>query len=645
AKGMGPKLQYALSLTPAVVTALENYYQLPYPFQKLDILAVPDFAAGAMENAGAVTFREQLLLMDADAPLDQKLTSLDVQAHELAHQWFGDYVTPAWWDDIWLNESFATWMSGKISNIVRPDGEFGREGLRNGLNVMRLDELPSARQIHNPVRTADDMNNAFGDITYSKGDAVLSMFESYVGPEAWQKGIHAYLAKFAYKNATAQDFIGTIASETGHPEIVDAFNDFIGQPGVPVLTGALSCGPAGAALDVTQAPYAAVGIAPLEHSWKVPMCLAADGARTCQLVTPPSTQIAIGSKCPVSLFPNAEGAGYYRFAEDAKGWAALIKSAPALDAAGQLTLVYDLNAEMRAGHASAADYFSLIHALAPVGQWDQLMTDQSKSFSTADSLHEMRVTGVIAPASLAAYRGFIRRNYGPVLARLGLAAKPDEPVADALARGYLVRLLVEEGRDPALIAQLSKDAQTYLASGGKDEGGLPPELREEALRAGVYAQGAPFADRLLESLKTSGDEYYAKTVIYAVAGADDDASLGRLLALALTDTIRIGDLRYVVRDLQRESEGRKVLWAWFKANFDAIKGRVSDQGMAFAPGIFTYACDAAAKQEMDGYFAPKVGALEGLAQNLKQNDDRIDRCMAFKASKGAEINAALKAAK
>ncbi|HEY5338701.1 MAG TPA: M1 family metallopeptidase, partial [Rhizomicrobium sp.] len=241
ARGMGPKLQYALSLTPSIVTALENYYGVPYAYQKLDILAVPDFAAGAMENAGAVTFREQLLLMDENAPLEQKRSSLDVQAHELAHQWFGDLVTPHWWDDIWLNESFATWMENKISNTVKPDQEFGRETLNSSEAVMRLDELPSARQIHNPVNNQDDIDNAFDDITYSKGAAVLAMFESYVGPEEWQKGIHAYLTKFAFQNATAQDFITTIATTTNHPEIVDAFNNFIDQSGIPLLNGKPQC--------------------------------------------------------------------------------------------------------------------------------------------------------------------------------------------------------------------------------------------------------------------------------------------------------------------------------------------------------------------------------------------------------------------
>jgi alanyl aminopeptidase len=641
ARGMGPKLRYALSLTPGVITALENYYQLPYPFQKVDILAVPDFAAGAMENAGAVTFREQLLLMDANAPMDQKLSSLDVQAHELAHQWFGDFVTPAWWDNIWLNESFATWMSGKISNIVRPDQEFGREALRDGSNVMRLDELPSARQIHNPVNGPDDIDNAFDDITYSKGAANLAMFESYVGPDAWQKGIHAYLVKFGYKNATAQDFIATIATETQHPEIVDAFDNFIDQPGIPLLKHELSCGPAGAVANVTQSVYAPIGIAMADRAWKVPMCLTADGVKTCQLVTPPSTQVLLGNKCPKSVFPNAEGAGYYRFAMDEKGWAALIKMAPALDAADQLTLAHNLDAAVRAGQARAADYFALIHALAPIGQWDLFYSDQRNSFSVTDSLHDMRVTGVAG--DLAAYQGFIQRNFGPRLKPLGLAAKPNEPVADALLRETLAQLLVEEGRDPALIAQLSKAAHTYVASGGKDMGGIAPELLQEAMRAGVYAEGAPFSRQLLDTLKKSDDEFFTKSVIFAVAGADDADSLNGLLAA--TPSIRIGDLRYVFRGLLREEKGQPVLWAWFKSNFSAIEARVSAQGLGEGPGLFAYGCDAAARAELDGFFGPRTGELQGTARTLKENDDRIDRCIAFRQAKGAEIAAALKAAK
>jgi alanyl aminopeptidase len=645
ARGMGPKLLYALSLTPGVVTALENYYGVPYAYQKLDVLAVPDFAAGAMENAGAVTFREQLLLMDKDAPLEQRRSALSVQAHELAHQWFGDLVTPHWWDDIWLNESFATWMQSKISNTVKPDEEFGHERLVSSEGVMRLDELPSARQIHNPVNNQGDIENAFDDITYSKGAAILAMFESYVGPDEWQKGIHAYLMKFAFKNATAQDFIGTVAGATNHPEIIDAFNQFIDQSGIPLLTGTPQCAASGATASYTQSPYASIGITMAAHQWKVPMCLTADGNRICQLATPPSSQVSLGGKCPATVFPNAEGAGYYRFAEVEAGWMSLIASVPRLDTADQITLFYNVDSAMRGGYGSAANYFAAIKALGPVATWDLVQSSRRSGLSLPDSLRDLRVTGVVAPADVPLLQAFVRKTFGPRLASLGLAAKPDEPPADALLRQYLVQLLVEEGNDPVLMAQLIKAAHVYLVSDGKDLGGIAPELLQEAMTAAVLSDGAPFADALMDAMRKSTDEYFIQSAIYAIGTSPDEGVLRKLLDLSLTPAIRTGDVRYVFRYMQAETKGRNVAWAWFKANYDGVVKRLSTDGMSGMPDIQTLGCDAAAKADLDAFFGPKTSQLSGTPRTLKENDDRINRCIAFKNAKAGEISAALKALK
>ncbi|HEY2033462.1 MAG TPA: M1 family aminopeptidase, partial [Rhizomicrobium sp.] len=576
------------------------------------------------------------------APLEQKRSSLDVQAHELAHQWFGDLVTPKWWDDIWLNEAFATWMEYKISDQVKPDEEFGRETLNSALSVMRLDELPSARQIRNPVNNPDDIDNAFDDITYSKGAAVLAMFESYVGAADWQKGIHAYLSKFAFKNASAQDFIGTIAEATNHPEIVDAFNSFINQPGIPLLKMQLACTPGTPGVNVAQSPYTSVGIAPVSHDWKVPMCLSADGVRSCQIVTPPATQVTLGDKCPAQIFPNAEGAGYYRFSGDDVDWSKWIGAAPMLDPADQFTLFHNVDAAMRGGYGSAADYFGVIGTLAPVSQWDLL---ESGSFNLTDSLHELRVTGVVAPADATKIQAFVRAKFAARLAPLGLAAKPGEKPADALMRQYLVQLLVEEGRDPALIAQLTKAAHAYLASNGADSGGIAPELVREALRAGVLSEGAPFANSVIGAMQKSQDEYFVQSAIYAVAGSNDEAPLRKLLDMTLTPAIRIGDVRYVLRYTQGEAKARDVAWAWFKANYDGVVKRLSTGGLGSAPNILQFACDPGAKADLAAFFGPKTGQLTGTPRALKENEDRIDRCIAFKQAKGAEIAAAIKALK
>ncbi|HSC18147.1 MAG TPA: M1 family metallopeptidase [Rhizomicrobium sp.] len=642
AKGEGARMKYALSLTPAVIDALENYYGVPYPFPKLDMLAVPDFSAGAMENAGAVTFREQLLLMDKNAPLEQKRQSLSVQAHELAHQWFGDLVTPRWWDDIWLNESFATWMENKIAQQVRPDQDFAEETLKSSLGVMRLDELPSARQIHNPVNTPDDIDNAFDDITYSKGAAVLSMFESFIGPEDFRRGIHLYLMQHAYTNATARDFIGTIAQSTGHPEIVQAFNDFIDQPHVPLMHVDVCCGKR-PAVQLGQSTYRPVGIPLPDQHWHVPVCLQWEASGySCALSGPGPSKMRIEGKRPALIFPNANGAGYYRFALAGKDWRMLIDGAERLSPADRLTLFHNVNAGLRAGQLDAAEFYVLIAKLAPKAEWNLLESDHRDSFNLTDALHDLRVTGVLTPAGIAAQQAFVRQHFGPRLAELGLTPKSGESAFDTLTRAQLVQLLVEEGRDPAVIAPLAKAARAYLESAGK-ESSVPPELRQEAMRAGIIAEGASFGDLLIRAIQNSSDEYFIQSAIYALAGSEEETTLKKLLALALTPTIRTGDLRYVQRYFAREPLARQVYWAWFKANFDALEQRLSRYGMSGAPAIQKFGCDAASKADLQAFFAPKAHDLEGLPRVLQQSEEGIQRCMAFKAAKGAQINAALAA--
>ncbi|MBV9571562.1 MAG: M1 family metallopeptidase [Alphaproteobacteria bacterium] len=634
AKGMGPKLHYALSLTPAIVTALEEYYGIGFPFQKLDTLAVPDFAAGAMENSGAITYREQLLLMNDDAPLDQKRSSLTVQAHEIAHQWFGDLVTPRWWDDIWLNESFATWMEYKIAQKVRPDQEFQRSTLSNSLNVMRLDELPSARQIHNPVNNPDDIDNAFDDITYSKGGAVLSMFESYVGEEAFRQGIHAYLTKFSYRNASAQDFIGAIAQTAGRPEIIQSFREFIDQPHVPSMGTSLACSAGKGSARVTETMYRPIGIEMQERRWHVPMCLAAEKQhRVCQLVPPSGADVPLGGMCPKTVFPNVEGAGYYRFSMDEDHWRALVATASSLSAAEQFTLFHNLTAALRAGHATANDFLALIRALAPSATWDTVD-------AIRDVAHETRVTGAIAPHDLTIWRAHLIREFGPRLQSVGLAARAGERPADAMLRQSLVELLVEEARDQSLIARLAKASEVYLASNRIDRDGLPAELMREALRAGVMSSGARFSDRLVEAVKHSDDAYFTQSAIYAIAGSEDETNLNKLLALALTPTIRTGDLRYVRDYFSEEMPARSVLWTWFKGNFAAIENRLSRYGMGGMPEIQAYACDAADKTDLQTFLGPKASELVGMPRTLRQVREKIERCIAFKTAKGAEISAA-----
>ena len=328
AKGLAPRVEYALQNTDGILTELEEYFGTPYPYRKLDIIAVPESFGGAMENIGAITYDEWLLLMDENSPVDQRRAYTSVHAHELAHQWFGNLVTPTWWNDIWLNESFATWMAAKAAHGYWPEGEFDRNIIKGALRAMNNDSLAAARQIREPVTRNEAIDDAFDGITYQKGGGVLQMLERYIGEESFRAGIRLHLDRHVDGVATAEDFIESIADGSDRTEIEQAFKTYIEQPGVPLLGVKLDCSdPASPTLDVTQSRYAPLGseIEASASRWHIPMCVsyATDGAweSQCNFLSEQQQSISLDAKdCPTAVHPNADGAGYYRFSLDDSGW-------------------------------------------------------------------------------------------------------------------------------------------------------------------------------------------------------------------------------------------------------------------------------------------------------------------------------------
>ncbi|MEE7566426.1 M1 family peptidase, partial [Xanthomonas sp. Kuri4-3] len=260
ARGQGPRIRRALEQTPAIIAALEDYYGYGYPFDKLDLVAAPDFSAGAMENPGFVTFRDWLLLLDDDSPRRNVEGSFNVTAHELAHQWTGDTVTMAWWNDLWLNEAFATWMQQKVTMKLRPDYRADLDRIAGAQHAMDNDSLVSARKIRQPITGNGDIETAFDGITYQKGAAVLGMFEAFVGEDTFRAGMRKYLRDHAFGNATADDLVDAIAATAGQGDAFKAaFRSFLDQPGVPYLQARRETGPEGTRLRLHQQRYLPLG--------------------------------------------------------------------------------------------------------------------------------------------------------------------------------------------------------------------------------------------------------------------------------------------------------------------------------------------------------------------------------------------------
>ena len=315
-KGRAAEAAYAAANTGAILAATEKYFGRPYPFPKLDLLAYPKSTfGGAMENPGLITYTAQILLARPDemSPIFEQ-RFIGITAHEIAHMWFGDYVTLAWWNDLWLNESFASWMASMITAELRPDWPRGGWRSRQRSRAMEFDRLSSARRIRQPVTEYGEVRAAFDSITYAKGESILAMFEQWLGPDKFREGVRRYMAKFAWSNATAEDFFAALAATDD--ALVPAFRGYVERAGVPLLRVGLDCS-AAPALTLAQERFVPVGApAAAGERWVFPACFefgdATRGQQVCTLVRDATQKVALPTNvCPQWVVANRTGLGYY----------------------------------------------------------------------------------------------------------------------------------------------------------------------------------------------------------------------------------------------------------------------------------------------------------------------------------------------
>ena len=308
-----PLTGFALEAAEQQLGFFNRYFGITYPFGKLDIIGVPDFAAAAMENVGAIAFREQELLADPDHASVKTLKNIaSATAHEIAHQWFGDLVTMQWWNDIWLNEGFATWLANKPLAAWKPEWQIALDEVEETQQALSLDVLRTTRPIRTNAETPEAINELFDAIAYEKTGAVLRMLEAYVGPAPMRAGIAAYLTKHAYGNATGEEFWNEMTRSTGKP-VDRIMKSFVEQAGAPLLSVRTSCSGGTSTVTLSQQRFSAVGdgstaTAPL---WTLPACVEfGTGNSRCDVIERP-TQTITGGSCTAVVFANARSQGYY----------------------------------------------------------------------------------------------------------------------------------------------------------------------------------------------------------------------------------------------------------------------------------------------------------------------------------------------
>ncbi len=630
------KMDYALRNTGPILEVMEEYFDIPHPYAKIDLIAAPDYAFGAMENAGAIVYLERLLILDEDSSLNAKRFYALVHAHELAHQWFGNLVTPNWWTDIWLNESFATWFGNKAAAEWAPQGNYDRETLRDALGAMQADSLATARRIREPITRNEDIINAFDAITYQKGGGVLAMFESYLGEEAFRDGVRLHMARFEDGVADAEDFMTSLADGSGNPDVTPAFKSFVEQPGVPLISAQLSCAGDTPQVTVSQSPYRPLGSAiPDDRSWIVPVCVSyassdAEGGRTqsCTLLAEPTATFALNADaCPTSIVPNAQGAGYYRFALDAEGWRALLADFNALPPKEAIVVEDSLRAGFDAGAVDATTLMAGLETIAQAAAWDVATAPE-------DALRRYVERVITDPDVAAAVRAKIVDVYRPRFG--GLDASLDDE--GELLAAQLIDILSDVGRDADLRADLLARGQAYLA--GDSDAALPRYAVVDALTVVAQDGGADGVEAVLAHTRAARDPLSRRAGVSALGQIEDPAEARRVRDIMLADDAFPGsELGSVLFGHMAAPAVQGDAWAWFQSNADAMIAAFPTAWLAGAPGVTGAFCSADKLEEIETVFTSYGDKLPGYELSLTQTLETISLCAQLRAAKADEFAA------
>jgi len=618
------RLDFALRNTVPIVELLERYFGSAFPYSKLDQIGSP-LMPGAMENAGAVIYGDAVLLLDAQAPVRRLRGFGMIVSHELAHQWFGDLVTPAWWDDIWLNESFANWMGYRIGNEWRPDLMLGAAALIDGFSAMDIDALRAGRPIHQPIATNGEIDSAFDDVTYGKGGHVVAMIADYLGDARFQAGVRLHMQRHAHGTATTEQFFASLADAAGDARVLASLKGFVDQQGVPVVRVER----AGKSLAVSQRRYGLYGSQIPEQKWIIPLCMRSDTSRDCTLLDTPSATVPVTGSG--ALMPNAGGTGYYRFSLADSDWRALIAEAPRLPPGEALALTDSLWAGFHSGEVAPA----LLLDAARVMRGNAY---SAAAVDAAERLRSLRSRGLLPEAALPGYRTFIANTWGPLLAPLGFDPRQgkhaaDEPERQQL-RSQLVSLLAGEARDPALRSRLAEAAAARLKG---DASALDDTFLFDGLDAYLAQGGEAALGSLFERAVTSDDTLFRRVSLRAL-GSTDNAAAGRWLISRFTDArLRPGDRLMLMGALANEPETLQMTVDWIVANYDLL---VKDAGIFVAsslPSLASELCSAEAADAVESAFRPLVRKHGRGELALDRGVEEVRSCGLLREHRQAEL--------
>jgi puromycin-sensitive aminopeptidase len=622
---------FGLEAARETLARLEAYFDLPYPYEKLDLVAVPDFEAGAMENAGAVFFRETLLLVDPEtATLSEKKRAAEVICHELAHMWYGDLVTMAWWDDLWLNEAFATWMAFHVVDAWKPEWKMWNDFQHHRAAALGLDALSETHPIYVKVRTPSEATQNFDLITYEKGASVVRMIERFLGAETFREGVRRYIRAHQEDNAVAADLWDALAEASGQ-DVEPVVRAWIEQPGFPLLRLRRTERDGRSWLRFEQERFLASPRAKAPQAlWPVPWVgRVASGESTRsvrQLLTRRRGEIELPVRGPRFVYGNAEEGGFYRPLHDAAELAALAGALEALLPVERMGLVGHQWAVARAGHAAIGDFLDLALSFGKERDPDVLVALRGPLELCARSAR--RALGPEAEASL---RARVARAFEPAFAAAGWEAAPGERDDDRLRRAALLALVGEVGDAASVLAEARERCLRFLA----DRRSLEPNLADPVVALAARSGDDALFERYLAASREAATPQDQRRFLLGAGAFADPKLVERALALTLTDAVGTQDVALLLARLLGNRAASEPAWSFWKKRYAKLRRRMPPMLVTRPIEALPTLGTRAHRRDVAAFFRAHPVATG--ARAVKQTLEQFDLNLAFDERAKSEI--------
>jgi len=630
-KGKAELGRYALEATAQIVQYYNDYFGVPYPLPKLDQIALPGGFGGAMENWGGITYYESALLFDPkNSSAETKQIIYEVIAHEMAHMWFGDLVTMAWWDNLWLNEGFASWMGTKCTAHFNPQWEvwMRRETPRDPTRrvgiakeaAMEGDARSTTHPIQQPVATEAEANSAFDDITYKKGQSFLRMLESFLGEEVFRDGIRHYIAEHQYSNATTADLWNALSEASKKPigEIAAGWTE---QPGFPVVKVERE---AGGKVSLRQERFTVnfKNAPPLE--WKMPLTYSVVREEPGTLLMTSKLESLQNIPADRALKLNVNGAGNYRVEYDEPSWKLLLEALPKLGVEDRVNLLSDAWALVQAGRVPVSRYFGLVEKLPASTE----LAEREQIINVLDFINRL----LIGSPEREKFQRYSRSLLRPTFETLGWEPKKGEPPTVGNLRASLINALGDLN-DPEITAGCRERFEKYLANPAS----LAPDLRPSVLAVvGRYADEKTWSKLHELGLKTTSIEE-KQNYYNALAEAIDPKLVKKTLPIALTDELPTSRAVFLVPAVARDSGHPDIAWEFAKANMKTLLAKIDAAGAnRYAPGLFTFFSDDLRANELKSYAKNNLSAAS--AREVAKVMDEVQFRAEFKRRIGPQVN-------